>query len=50
MKALVRSLKDEAEIEAINATLERTKGNGKEAAQLLQISTRRYSTRSASTI
>jgi two-component system, NtrC family, response regulator AtoC len=38
LKALVRSLKDEAEIEAINATLERTKWNRKEAARLLQIS------------
>jgi two-component system, NtrC family, response regulator AtoC len=38
LKAMVRSLKDEAEIEAINATLQRTKWNRKEAARLLQIS------------
>ena len=38
LKALVRGLKDEAEIEAISATLQRTKWNRKEAARLLQIS------------
>ena len=38
LKAMVRSLKDEAEIEAISSTLERTKWNRKEAARLLQIS------------
>ncbi len=38
LKALVRNLKDEAEIEAISATLERTKWNRKEAARILQIS------------
>jgi two-component system, NtrC family, response regulator AtoC len=38
LKALVRSLKDETEIEAINATLTRTKWNRKEAARQLQIS------------
>jgi len=37
LKAMVRSLKDEAEIEAISATLQRTKWNRKEAARLLQI-------------
>jgi two-component system response regulator AtoC len=38
LKSLVRSLKDEAEMEAIKRTLERTKWNRKEAARLLKIS------------
>ena len=38
LKALVRGLKDEAEIKAIGKTLERTRWNRKEAARLLNIS------------
>ena len=38
LKSLVRSVKDEAEIEAISRALERTRWNRKEAARLLQIS------------
>ena len=38
LKALVRSVKDEAEIEAISYALERTKWNRKEAARILKIS------------
>lgn len=38
LKALVRTLKDEAEMEAIGQALERTKWNRKEAARLLNIS------------
>jgi len=38
LKSLVRSVKDEAEIEAITRALERTRWNRKEAARLLQIS------------
>ncbi|HEV2175721.1 MAG TPA: sigma-54 dependent transcriptional regulator [Terriglobia bacterium] len=38
LNAKVRALKDEAEIEAITGTLERTKWNRKEAAKLLNIS------------
>ena len=38
LKSLVRNLKDEAEMEAIGKTLERTKWNRKEAAKALNIS------------
>ncbi|HUI40885.1 MAG TPA: sigma-54 dependent transcriptional regulator [Terriglobia bacterium] len=38
LKALVRGVKDEAEIEAITRTLERTKWNRKEASRILKIS------------
>jgi transcriptional regulator with PAS, ATPase and Fis domain len=38
LKSLLRSLKGEAEMEAISKTLERTKWNRKEAARLLNIS------------
>jgi two-component system, NtrC family, response regulator AtoC len=38
LKALARSAKDEAEIEAIGRALERTKWNRKEAARMLKIS------------
>ncbi len=38
LKSLVRSLKDEAEMEAISKALERTKWNRKQAARILNIS------------
>jgi DNA-binding NtrC family response regulator len=38
LKSLVRSLKDEAEMEAIRATLEQTHWNRKEAARRLNVS------------